>query len=135
VLITGNRRVSMADTDAAGVLYFGAPYPWHEAAMMEWLNEAGHPINVLLSNGEAFPCVHSAAEYRAPLRVNDALRVVLLADGAGRTSFGLRSEYWRSSDLCVEVRSRHVWTLLGLSNPTAAVRPDLLPDWLRSALS
>jgi acyl-CoA thioesterase FadM len=133
MLIAGTRRVNMADTDATGFLYFGAPYPWHEAAMMEWLNEAGHPIDMLLADREAFPCVHSDAEYRTALRINDPLKVVLLADGAGKTSFGVRSEYWRSTELCVEVRSRHVWT--SLSSPTGAVRRVLLPDWLRNALS
>lgn len=123
----------MADTDAAGVIYYACVFRWHEAAMMEWLDVAGQPIGKLLADGFAFPCVHSEADYLHPLRVDDQLDIRLGTGRVGTKSFELVSEGSLGEQTAVRVRAVYVWAHLATPrNPQ--FRPAALPAWLVSAL-
>jgi acyl-CoA thioesterase FadM len=120
----------MADSDAGGVIYYGAPYPWHEAALLGWLAEIGRPISAILRSGNAFPCVHSEADYRRPLRVDDVVDVRLHTLAVGSSSFQLQTEVWLQ-ELSVVVRAVYVWST---GDPREGMKSTPLPPWLRSAL-
>jgi YbgC/YbaW family acyl-CoA thioester hydrolase len=128
------RRVIMADTDAAGVIYFGCVYRWHESAMQEWLRNAGHPIGKLLKEGYAIPCVHSEADYSHPLRVGDELTVQLRPGKVGTRSFQLVAECWLAEVQAVQVRLVYVWAQLATPSGQG-FRLEPLPEWLLKALA
>jgi len=128
------RRVVMADTDAAGVIYFGCVFSWHEAAMQEWLHNAGHPIGKLLAEGYANPAVHSEADYTYPLRVGDEITVQLRPGKVGTRSFELVAEGWLGEILAVRVLVVYVWAHLATADGQG-FRSANLPPWLLKALA
>lgn len=124
------KRVTMADVDAAGILYFASPYRWLEEHVTGWLIDCHHPLSELLKGGYAFPCVSSSASYSAPVRVDDILNVTLHPLHIGRTSFAVGARCQRADGAhVVSVAAWHVWVEFGespLSMP--------LPPWLRNGL-
>lgn len=71
VLARDRFRVTMADTDAARVIYFGAPVVWVERLLTTWLADVGAPLSESLDSGFGDPAVHLEVAYRAPLRLDD----------------------------------------------------------------
>lgn len=138
VLCVRTTRMTMGDTDAAGLLYFGAVYPWLEQMFTTWLYDVGHPLSALLASGAAVPCVHSEATYRYALTLDMPLVLTLRSHEIGRTSFGFTLDVHREGapDPGVRVRSRHVFgRMAGGSASDRTLRPEPLPSWLREALS
>lgn len=134
-LLTTQRRVPMADVDAAGILYFGAPYRWLEEAFTGWLSAIGHPLGVLLRSGTGCPCVTSATSYGVPLVLDDEISVRLRPSSLGRSAFSLTTEVTRLRDDALAVRSTawHVWSDFDGAADPPVVTPTSVPDWLREA--
>jgi acyl-CoA thioesterase FadM len=137
VLRSSRRHVTMADVDAAGVLYFGAPYPWMEELFSGWLRDLGHPLVHMLHERAACPCVSSCATYPAPAFVDDELVLELAPTHVGTTSFGLTMTARRVRDDVVVVHSGewHVWALFGGGGPMQTLTGAPLPEWLRESLT
>jgi YbgC/YbaW family acyl-CoA thioester hydrolase len=128
------RRVVMADTDAAGVIYFGCVYRWHEAALQEWLHNAAHPIGKMLAEGYAIPAVHSEADYTHPLRVGDMVTIQLRPGKVGTRSFELVAEGWLGEVLAVRVLVVYVWARVATPDGKGFRSADV-PAWLLNALA
>jgi acyl-CoA thioesterase FadM len=88
-LARARRRLAMGDVDAAGILYFAAPYRWHEELFSSWFATIGHPVSGMLRAGTGCPCVDSSASYAVPLTLDDEIELHLRPSAAGRTSFAL----------------------------------------------
>ncbi len=127
----------MADVDAAGILYFAAPYRWLEDAFTGWLSAIGHPLGGLLRSGSGCPCITSATSYGVPLVLDDEIAVCLRPSSLGRTSFSITTEVTRLRDGAVAVRSTawHVWSDFDGSADPPVVRPTSVPGWLREAFA
>ncbi|MGJ8676538.1 MAG: acyl-CoA thioesterase [Akkermansiaceae bacterium] len=76
------RRVSFADTDAAGVVHFARLLCYAEEAEHDFLAELGIP---LLENG-GWPRVKISCDYLAPLRVSDEVEVSISIAKVGKSS-------------------------------------------------
>lgn len=129
-------RVSMADVDAARIIYFVTPMRWKEWLFTGWLQEVGHPLAGLIDGGFAMPTVATHSEYATALRLDDHVRGDLYAAHVGRSSFGIVARFYRGDDQApaVEVSSWHVWSRMGEGHHDP-VRGQPLPSWLRDALS
>lgn len=136
VLRRAVRHVSMADVDAAGVLYFASPYRWMEELFSGWLRDLGHPLVDLLHGQAVCPCVSSCARYPAPAVVDDELEVVLVPTSIGVRSFGLAMIARRTRDAVTVVHAGewHVWTTFGNDGNRRTLTPAPLPRWLRDSL-
>ena len=133
-------RVTMADVDAAGIIYYASPLRWAEVLLGDWLEQAGHSISAMLGGGEAIPVVGVEVRYRAPLSLDDHLRLRLSAQRVGTTSFTTRCDVWGprgEADPAVEVAVTHAFG--GYAPPRAGqgavVTKQALPPWLRDALA
>jgi len=139
VLIERSWRVTMADVDAAGIIYYASPLRWAEVLLGDWLEQAGHSISAMLGAGEAIPVVGVEVRYRAPLGLDDHLRLGLSAQRIGNTSFTTRCDVWgpRTGQPAVEVAVTHAFG--GYAPPRsgqgAVVSKQALPPWLRKALA
>jgi 4-hydroxybenzoyl-CoA thioesterase len=133
VLAREHYRVAMADVDAAGVLYYAAPYRWRERVFTNWLAAVGWPLRTMLESGHSCPCVESSARYLAPVRLDDELELSLVAARIGHRSFGDRME-GRTVDgrLVVEVSAALVWVEM---DGSGAARARPLPPGFRAALN
>jgi YbgC/YbaW family acyl-CoA thioester hydrolase len=140
VLIERSWRVTMADVDAAGIIYYASPLRWAEMLLGDWLDQAEHSLATMLGAGEAIPVVGVEVRYRAPLGLDDHLRLRLSAQRAGTTSFTTRCDVWGprgEEDPAVEVAVTHAF--VGYAPPRAGQRAVVtkqdLPPWLRNALA
>jgi acyl-CoA thioester hydrolase len=70
-LRTERFRVTMGDTDAAQIIYFGAPVRWAERLFTGYLAEIGLPTSAVLASGRGLPAVDLHVTYRQPLRLDD----------------------------------------------------------------
>jgi YbgC/YbaW family acyl-CoA thioester hydrolase len=140
VLTERSWRVTMADVDAAGIIYYASPLRWAEVLLGDWLDQAGHSLATMLGGGEAIPVVGVEVRYRAPLGLDDHLRLRLSAQRVGTTSFTTRCDVWGprgEEDPAVEVAVTHAF--VGYAPPragqSAVVTKQALPPWLRNALA
>jgi acyl-CoA thioesterase FadM len=127
VLLEGMHRVTMADVDAAGIIFYVSPYLWREALFTRWLFESGHPLSGLISAGTPPPCISSAADYLGPIRLDDAVSLTLRVERVGTTSFDLRLDGHVDGRHAVVVRTRNVWTQ---QREEGGLRSAPLPGWL-----
>jgi YbgC/YbaW family acyl-CoA thioester hydrolase len=92
-------RVRWVDTDASGIIHFTAVFRFTEAAEVEWLRHAGVPLGRLMAErGLSVPRVHVAADFRRPLRFDDALAIAVRPGRLGRSSLALGFEIRREED-------------------------------------
>lgn len=138
MLIEQSARVTMADVDAAGIIYYASPLRWAEALLGDWLEQSGHTISAMLGAGEAIPVVHAEVRYQAPLGLDDHCRLGLSAERIGRTSFTVRCDVRgpRADRAAVQVLATHAYARFSKPRPGAAaeIAPRPLPPWLREAL-
>jgi YbgC/YbaW family acyl-CoA thioester hydrolase len=139
VLIERSWRVTMADVDAAGIIYYASPLRWAEVLLGDWLEQSGHSIAAMLGGNEAIPVVGVEVRYRAPLSLDDHLRLGLSAQRIGNTSFTTRCDVWgpRTEQPAVEVVVTHAFGGYAPPRPGqgAVVSKQALPPWLRKALA
>ena len=139
MLIERSWRVTMADVDAAGIIYYASPLRWADMLLGDWLEQSGHSIAAMLDTGEAVPVVGVEVRYRAPLGLDDHLRLRLSPQRIGTTSFTTRCDAWgpRAEHPAVEVAVTHAFGGYAPPRPGqgAVVTKQPLPPWLREALA
>ena len=77
------RRVTFADTDAAGVVHFSKILCYIEEAEHAYLLSLGLDV---VSERECWPIVKVDVDYRRPLRFNDEVDISIEPFSGGRTS-------------------------------------------------
>ena len=108
------RTVRLADTDAAGVVFFARTLAICHEAYEASLAAAGLDLNDFLgATGIIVPISRSEADYKRPLRPGDKLRVSVTPELLSSNSFALRFEITKlgpSAKLAATVRTEHVCT-------------------------
>lgn len=78
-------RVYYEDTDAAGVVYYANYLRYLERCRTEWLRAIGHDQSELArQHNLAFVVRRVSADYRRPAKLDDRLRIELVASLEGR---------------------------------------------------
>lgn len=121
-------EVRLHDTDAAGVLFFAHLFRHAHDAYESLMAAAGFPLQGLIRSGTALPIVHAEADYQAPMRQGDRIRVAVTTAEIRRRSFSLDYRFLDDQGL-LRARARTVHVLTG-----ADTNKDL-PDDLRRALA
>lgn len=105
-LRTHSFGVTMGDTDAAGIIYFGAPVGWAERMITEWLAESGWPLSEQLGSGWGMPAVHLEVDYSRPLRLDDRIVGTLRSHARSAHSVTWRCQFSTEEEgpVAVEVR-------------------------------
>ena len=139
VLIERDWRVTMADVDAAGIIYYASPLRWAEVLLGDWLEQSGHSISALLAAHQATPVVGVQVRYAAPLGLDDHCRLRLSTKRIGTTSFTTRCDVQgpRGDRAAVEIEVTHAFAAYSHSPPGggAAIEKQELPAWLREGLT
>ena len=84
---TTHVRVRYAETDAAGVVYYGEYPTYLEVARVELLRALGLPIAELESRGVLLPVVEVRPKYLRPARLDDLLAISIGVESVGPASF------------------------------------------------
>ncbi len=109
-MFTYETVVRLHHTDAAGTIYYARVFDLAHAAFEAFLDDIGHPLpSALAAHPVVLPIAHATADYRAPLRLNDPLRIELWVETLSRRSFELRYRFLRADgELAAGVRTIHV---------------------------
>lgn len=120
----------MADTDAAGVIYFSRQFALAHEAFERFLETVGLGLGRIVREEDfRVPIVHAESDYKAPLRLGDPVTVNLIAEKIGNTSFALCYDLLDHAGRNVgRVRTVHV----AVDARTWKKRP--VPDKLRHVL-
>ena len=118
-------RVRYAETDAAGVVYYGNYLTYFEVARVELLRALGLPITELEERGVLLPVVEARVKYLRPARLDDLLDVSLGIQSVGPASFVCDYEIARHGLLLATG-----WTRLAVCERDSG-RCVPMPPWLR----
>ena len=126
--------VRLADTDAAGVVFFARTLGICHEAYEEALTVAGVQLTDLLgASGIVVPISRSEADYKRPLRPGDKLSITVTPTPLSDHSFAIRFEITKlgpPAKLAAVVRTEHVCT--APAKRARAPLPPSLAAWARA---
>lgn len=115
-------RVYYEDTDAGGIVYYANYLKFFERARTEWLRSLGVNQDLLLREHDAmFVVKNVSADYHAPARLDDVIKLTLRIDKLGRASIQFLQEAWCGDRL---LNTAHV----KVGCVDSALRPRAVPD-------
>lgn len=124
------RRLSYADTDPAGIVYYAAWFPRMEALQAEWLFLQGLRQDTLLERFGWWTVSRAThCDYLAAARLFDEITMELRLGEIGTSSVRFDFEMWRRSDETL-VASASNW----LVTVSPDQRPIRIPGILRECL-
>jgi len=130
VLHTNTFRLTYADTDPAGILYFGAWFPRMEAVQSEFLYLAGMRQDRLKEELGWWTVTRATqCEYLVAVGLFDEIRIDVRIGRIGASSFEFVHRMWRTADERLVARASI--TDVTVSPEGDAVR---IPDDLRAQL-
>src|SRR5476649_1412748 len=129
-----HRTVRLADTDAAGVVFFARTLAICHEAYEAALAAAGVDLNDLLgANGIVVTISRSEADYKRPLRPGEKVSVSVTPELLSANSFALRFEITKlgpPAKLAANVRTEHVCT--APAKRERAPLPPALLAWVQA---
>jgi 1,4-dihydroxy-2-naphthoyl-CoA hydrolase len=127
-----HRTVRLADTDAAGVVFFARTLALCHEAYEEALAGAGLDLNDFLGRADVVvPISRSEADYKRPLRVGEKVRISVSPTPLTEHSFAVRYEITKLGSVektAAVVRTEHVCTSISRHERTAL--PPALAAWV-----
>jgi acyl-CoA thioester hydrolase len=123
-------RVSYADVDKMGVVYYGNYLRWFELGRAEYLRARGKPYKEIEEQGLLLPVVEAYARYREPARYDDLVEIQTALKDRGPVRVTFAYQVRRKSDgaLLAEGHTVHCCT-------SSAGRPRRLPPELLALLA
>jgi acyl-CoA thioester hydrolase len=124
--------ITYGDTDAAGIIYFAAWFPWMERLHTEWL--AGHGIRhteLAERCGVSVVTRATSCEYLAAVRPYDEIDIAMSAGHVGSRSYRMDYLMTRAGDTVPVARA--ALALAGIADGAAAPLPALIADLLTTA--
>ena len=95
-----NVRVYYEDTDAGGIVYYANYLKFFERARTEWLRALDVNQHTLLAEHDTLFVVKSvSAEYHAPAKLDDVIKLTLGIQKLGRASVAFQQQAWCGEQL------------------------------------
>lgn len=130
-LFSEARIIRFQDVDAAGIIFNPRVIEYFSDAYFSMVRAGGFDVPTLLRTGEVgFPVVHAEADYLAPLRFGDAIRVEIVAASVGETSYRLGFRVKGPDD-----RAAAVGQTVQVCIDRRTFKPHPIPDDLRAILA
>jgi acyl-CoA thioester hydrolase len=122
------KRIYYHDTDAGGVVYYGAYLKHLEEARTEYFRSIGVDLVEYAKNGVIFPVVHLEIDYKSPARYGDIIRVFTRPEKVGNASLNFIQEIKRGETTLVICKA--VWACVN-----GGLRPTRIPEDIRSKIA
>ena len=117
-----NVRVYYEDTDAGGIVYYANYLKFFERARTEWLRAIGVNQHDLLREHDAmFVVKNVSADYHAPAKLDDELKLTLSIEKLGRASILFAQQAWCGEQLLNTARVK-------VGCVDSSLRPRAVPD-------
>lgn len=123
-----NIRVSYADTDQMGMVYYANYLVYFERGRTEWLRDCGMTYRSLEESGYFFPVIESHCEYKAPAKYDDLITVKTVVGELGSASVRFDYKITNGDKLLASGYTRHPLV-------NRQMKPVRLPGDLRQKLS
>jgi acyl-CoA thioester hydrolase len=123
-----------AEIDSQNVVFNAHYLTWFDESLTGYFDHLGTSYPDLMSAGLDMQLVHTEIDYAAPVRWRDTVRVAVVCEHVGTTSFTIAFSVLRrrdGSDELAAVRGRNVYVVVSADDWTK--RP--VPDTLRKALA
>lgn len=128
------RTIRLAETDAAGIVFFANYLVLCHEAYEASLAQAGLPVQSFLGGGDVIvPISRSSAEYLRPLQCGDRIRVALQVTRLSENSFAIDYEITRlgpTDKLAARLRTEHVVT--SRTQKSRVPMPSALAAWVEA---
>jgi len=128
VTVVASRTVLLtyADTDAAGILYYAAWFPWMERMGVEWLYDNGLRYDTMLAeHGASAVTRATTCEYISQVTIYDRVRIDMFIDRIGERSYRLGFTMTREGDQTVVARSTMSLVVIDSEGKPAPIPPAL----------
>ena len=123
--------IPFQDIDAAGIVFFAHLFRYAHEAYEQFMSAHDHSLAEILKNGEyLLPLVHAEADYRQPLRHNEAITIELSIKKLGESSFTLQYHFLDSTE-----NIRAVIETVHVTLDVSQKKPMPIPDSLRAILA
>ena len=126
------RTIHLADTDAAGVVYFANIFVLCHEAYEEALARSGMNLKVLVSpSGIALPIVKSSADFLRPLFCGDRVEVQLTPKQISETEFEITYQVLSLTappKILARAMTRHV--CISVTNRKRSPLPEEILQWV-----
>jgi acyl-CoA thioester hydrolase len=116
-------RITYADTDQMGVVYYANYLRFFEVGRAEWIRARGRPYRDLEAAGLKLPVVEAYARYRAPARYDDLVAIDVAPADVRRASLRFMYVLRREEDGLVLCEGHTLHASVGPDG-----RPRRLPD-------
>ncbi len=127
------RPIYLADTDAAGVVYFNQLLQICHETYEAWLTDRGLSLQTLIQQGQwAIPLIHAEIDFLAPAYCGDRLEICLQIDQASDHRFVCDYQVQRQQPKPMSLIARAQTQHLCIALPTRQ-KCSFPPDW-RSAI-
>ena len=124
-MIVHERAVRFDEVDAAGIVFFGRFMEYCHDAMERFFDGVpGGYVGLITARRIGFPAVHVDADWSAPLRYGDAMRIEVTVPKIGTTSCTFRYRFVRSADGVEVATIHHVTVATSLDGMTKTALPD-----------
>ena len=131
------RRVRFSETDAAGVVHFQHILGWCHQAWEESLECYGLAAGIIFPGSRqddptiALPIVHCEAVFQAPLKVGDAIDIVLEPKRIDQSCFEVKSRFKLGEQQVAQGCLRHV--AIHATSHSRCQLPHELERWLEDS--
>lgn len=123
-------RIRYAETDAAGIVYYGNYLTFFEVGRVEYLRAVGPGYASWEDRGIVAAVIAASVRYVAPARFDDLLTICTRVSELGKVRFQFEYEIWREDDstLIASGHTEHVLLRHG------SLRPIRIPEEARLAI-
>jgi len=107
---TSSYKVRLADTDAAGLLFFSKIYDYAHACYEDYMQHNKLDLSDILKQGEyLLPIISSSAEYKKAMILGQTINIALSVEKVSTSAFTLAYEFSdQQGKLLATVQTVHV---------------------------
>lgn len=124
-MITYERQIRFEEVDPAQIVFFARFFSYAHEAMERFFAglEGGYP-RLISERRVGLPAVHVEADFHAPLRYGETVRIDTSVARLGRRSAVLRYRMLRTKDGAISAEVRHTVVCSDMNSMTSRDMPD-----------
>jgi len=107
-LFTTNFKISFAQTDPGGILFFAELFKITHIAYEQFLESFETEKNYFLNDEFVIPIVHTEADFISPIKFGDEINCTIVIENIGTSSFSLGYKFYEDDKAVATSKTTHV---------------------------
>ncbi len=101
-------KIKFHEVDSAGKLFFAEFFKLAHDAYQAFLENAGLGLSFIINKADfILPIVHSEADFKKPVCLDDLIKIVLIVSRIGESSFSLSYNFNINNELVCTIKTVH----------------------------